>query len=452
MIPLTMVIINRSMFSVALPGIRSAFGLRADAAAWMVTSYSLPFVVFMPLYGRLADVLNKRRLLTMGVLLFAGGTIAAFLAPGLPLFVAARVLQGVGSAAVTPVSMALISDSHPPSSRGKALGTWNSIGPVCFMAGPVLAGFLVDSYGWRAMFPPVLFVALGSLATFALTVPTGSRASERFLRSFDWPGALLLAGATVGLVFYMSSRPITGVAPLRDLRLLLPALALLAAFVLQEKRALSPFVPLRVFGYTNFSAAAAAAGIRMISMGGVAVLLPLMLRDVHDLSASTIGLIMMGQAAPLLATMRLGGALADRWDRRWPVVIGASGQVVAMALAGLAGAHLAILMGALVLYGLCSGLSLAALHGNALEHVPRDESGLAAGLYSMLRFAGIMTGSALAGVVLQFGLDRRPEGPSAYLDVFLFMAAVTAVGVLLGGRMRSRPRPAPAQSARRGDR
>jgi MFS family permease len=275
------------------------------------------------------------------------------------------------------------------------------------------------------------------LASFVLTVPSESRPARQFLRSFDWAGALFLSGATVSLVFYMSSRPITGVAPLRDLRLLAAALVFLVAFVLREKRAQSPFVPLRVFGYINFSTAASAAGIRMVSMGAVAVLLPLMLEDVYGLSAKTVGLIMMVLAAPLLVTMRFGGALADRWDRRWPVVIGAAGQVLAMVLAGLLGKSLVILLGALVLHGLCSGLSLAALHRNALEHVPRDESGLAAGLYSMLRFAGIMTGSTLAGVALQFGLDRNPESPSsAYLDVFLVIAAITAVGIFLGTRIR----------------
>jgi MFS family permease len=99
------------------------------------------------------------------------------------------------------------------------------------------------------------------------------------------------------------------------------------------------------------------------------------------------------------------------------------------------------LIGALILHGLCSGLSLAALHRNALEHVPREESGLAAGLYSMLRFAGIMTGGTLAGVALQFGLDRTPGDSSAYLNVFLLIGTITAVGIFLGGRMREAPAP-----------
>ena len=127
MAPSLMVGMDHHMFGVALPSIRATFGLGADATAWASMIYSLPFMTLMPFYGRLGDGLGKRRLLSVGILLFLLGTAVLLMAPSLTWYMIGRAIQGVGTAGFVPLSIAIIAQWFAPSERGKIMGTWNSI-------------------------------------------------------------------------------------------------------------------------------------------------------------------------------------------------------------------------------------------------------------------------------------------------------------------------------------
>ena len=160
MAPTVMVVLNGSMFAVALPAIRGSFDAQADLLAWVVTGFTLSFVVFMPLYGRLGEGFGMRKPFLAGVIIFLLGTMISALAVDLRLLLVGRVIQGAGAAGVTPLAIAMISEFFPARQRGQALGTWNSVGPATGMVGPLLAGLLVDNWSWRAIFGPVLLVGL----------------------------------------------------------------------------------------------------------------------------------------------------------------------------------------------------------------------------------------------------------------------------------------------------
>ncbi|MCB0029268.1 MAG: MFS transporter, partial [Anaerolineales bacterium] len=147
MFPTLAIVMNGSMFGVALPTIRDEFLIPADTASWLAIAFSLPFMMLMPLYGRLGDELGKARLLILGVVLYAAGSTLALLANGLPLLFLGRVVQGAGSAGITPLSMAIIAERFPESVRGRAMGTWNSIAPASSIFAPTIAGYLVDHLG-----------------------------------------------------------------------------------------------------------------------------------------------------------------------------------------------------------------------------------------------------------------------------------------------------------------
>ena len=438
--PLMMMVINMSMFGVALPTIRDTFGIRADEASWLVTAYALPNVVFLPLFGRLSDGLGKRRLFLMGILVFLVGTVLNLLAVDAPLLILGRAIQGMGAAGINPLCIAIISERFPQGERGKALGTWNSVGPLAAIFGPFLGGFLVDHTGWRTIFGPVLLVGLLTLFIVQRRIPAMKRSFVQpgFLRTFDWSGVTLLSIATTALIFYTSSRPITGVEPLQDWRLLGVALLLFGGFIILEKQRSNPFVALDIFNIKNFSRASLGSGIRMFTLSSIAFLIPLYLTDVHSLSAATIGVVMTIHAGALLLTMRLGGQLADRWGSRWPVMIGSSVQVgVMIYFAWLPGVvSWGMVVAGLVCHGLGAGLSLAALHRSSMGKIAPEQGGAAAGLYSMFRFGGSVLGVALAGMVLQHGLDRSLSILGAYQLVFGFVAGVAVLGVVIGWGLR----------------
>ncbi|MBD3306797.1 MFS transporter [candidate division KSB3 bacterium] len=439
MAPMMMIVSNMSMFRLTLPTIRDTFQIQADVTAWLVTAYSLPFMLFMPLYGRLGDELGKGRLFFTGISIFLVGTAVNLVTPTLGLLFLGRAIQGIGAAGVTPLCIALITDYFPIDQRGKSLGIWNSMGPITGMAAPFLGGFLIEYVGWRTIFAFSLAAAVLSLFSVRRQVPHVYWRNSRshVLRRFDWGGVVLLSLATMLLVFYTSSRPITGIAALQDWRLLTLALLAFAGFIIWQKRGSNPFVTLAIFANTNFTLASLSAAIRMFALNGITFLMPLYLTDVHALRATSIGFLTTLHAGALLATMMIGGHLADRWNGRWPVVIGLVGQAGMIAyLAWLPGtAVLGLVIAGLAGHGMGAGLSLAALHRASMSKILPEQTGIAAGLYSMIRFSGTVLGVALGGVILQQGFDQSLAVIAAYQRVFSYLATVALCGVVLAWRL-----------------
>lgn len=424
-----------SVARVALPIIRDDFQLQADVTAWVAVAFTMSFMVLMPLYGRLSDGLGKRRLLLAGSFIFSIGTALTLLAPSLDWLIAGQVIQGLGVSGMMPLSMAMISTIFPVAEKGKALGTWSSVGPATAFLGPLVAGLLIAAWGWRAAFAPPLLVGFVALWVIYKGIPAGlSIIKPNFLRTFDWGGVALFAAAVINLVFYLSSRPITGVAPLQDWRLLLATLLLLTGFLWWEKRRPNPFVSLHIFSNKMFNRSSFCAAMRMFCMGGLSFLIPLYLVDVHGLSPAQIGGLLMINPGALALMVRFGGQMSDRWGSRWPVIIGLTIQASAMVIFSQLPDTISIWVLALALgyHGLGAGLVLAPLHQAALGNIAEAQMGAAAGLYSMLRFIGVVTGTALGGVILQHFLDLSFPAIKAYQNVFLFYAGFTCLGVIAG--------------------
>ena len=436
MAPSLMVGIDHHVFAVALPTVRAYFQLDPDMAAWASMIYTLPFMTLMPLYGRLGDGLGKRRLLLAGMVVFLAGSLLVFVAPSLTWFMAGRVIQGIGSAGFVPLGIAIVAQWFAPNERGKLLGAWNSVIPLSGLVFPFFGGLLVDGLGWRAIYPPIIAIGLAALGVVRRNIPTrGQRPVDPvFLRTFDWVGVLLLSGAMTTLLFYASSRPITGVEGLQDWRLLALSLLCFAALFVWERRQAQPYIDLALVRSRAFLAAAFSAGLRMFLMSSISFVLPLYLTDIHQLSASAVGVALALQAGMLFVISQAGGQLADRWGSRRPVLISMMGLILIMAALAVAPANLPVwliysLAGA---HGLIIGLSLAPLHRAAMQGVADQEAGAAAGLYSMIRFAGQILGVAVAGVALQRGLAQAAAPIAAYQWVFGLYAGVAAVAVMIG--------------------
>lgn len=441
MIPSMIMPLSSSMSRVALPVLRDTFQMNADVVAWTSTAFTLPFMILMPVYGRLSDGVGRRRLILAGIAIFCVGSAMATFATNLVWLMAGRAVQGFGIAGMMPLGMAFISTIFRAEERGKALGTWSSVGPLTAALGPLVAGFLVDAWGWRAAFAPPLLIGLLALLAVRQWVPAGlSTIRPKFWRSFDWVGVLLLAGTLTALLFFLSSRPITGVAPLQDWRLAVALVGLLAAFLWWENRRALPFVSLGLFRHRNFSFASVCASIRMFVMGGASFLIPLYLVDIHDFSPSYLGLMLTINPGAMALMVRFGGLAADRWGSRWPVLVGLSGQALSVFLFSQtpASAPIAVVVGLLTLHGLSVGTMLAALHQAAMSETSQLEMGTAAGVYSMIRFVGVAIGTALAGVLLQNGLEQGLSEIEAYQQVFFFVCLAGLLGIAasfgLGGR------------------
>ncbi len=435
MVPGMLMPLLSSMSRVALPIVRNDFGIAADMTAWVDAIFTLPFMFLMPVYGRLSDGVGRRRLILAGIVIFAVGTLMTVTANSLGWLMAGRAIQGVGTAGMMPLGMAMISTIFPPTERGKALGTWSSVGPTTAFVGPLLAGFLVDHYGWRAAFAPPLLIGVIALFVVYKNVPAGlSKVEPGFLYSFDWLGVALLAGATTMLLFFLSSRPITGVEPLQDWRLGGMMVLLFSLFLLWERRQRTPFVDLTLFQNRMFTLGSICGALRMVVMAGQGFLIALYLVDVHGVSAANLGTITMVSAGSMALIVRFGGQMADRWGSRWPTVLGIGGQGAVMVAFALLPASTSLWTIALILafYGQAAGFVLAALHRAAIGNISHTQMGSATGLYSMIRFAGAMIGTALCGVILQHYFDLGLPIVEAYQRAFYFLAFAALAGSLLG--------------------
>src|SRR5690606_16420741 len=146
MFPAMLMPLASAVSNVALPAIRDEFAIQADLTAWITTVFTLPFMVLMPVYGRLSDGVGKRRLILAGIVIFAIGTATTLVATDLAWLMAGRAIQGLGTAGMVPLGIALISSIFRTEERGEALGSWSSVGPMVGFVAPLAAGFLVDHW------------------------------------------------------------------------------------------------------------------------------------------------------------------------------------------------------------------------------------------------------------------------------------------------------------------
>lgn len=436
MIPAIVMPLTGWMFSVSLPVIRDDLAVDPDIAAWIATAFTLVFMILMPVYGRISDGLGKRRLLLWGLVIFAIGAVVATMSASLPMLIVGRAIQGFGISGMVPLTLALITESFPPGERGKAMGLWSTIGPLTGVIGPLLAGYVVARYGWRASFIPPIFFALISFIVIYLMIPsTGRPIQIDFLKAFDWGGVGLLAVSLTFLLFFLSSRPITGVAPLQDWRLGVITVLFFTFFILYERRQEDPFIRLNILNNRGLVIGSFSACMRMIGLsGGFGFLMPLYLADVFALDARFSGFVLMVGPGAMALVVRIAGGFADRWGSRGVVMTGFTiFGTVFYTLSRLDGTQtpLWVLVGLIAFFGMGAGLMLASLHRAALNDVSENDVGTASGIYSMIRFLGSALGAAVGGILLKRFLDQTgADSQLMYQLTYRWFVAFAGIGLL----------------------
>lgn len=373
--------------------------------------------------------------------LFLAGVLTSMFSPRFPILLLGQGIQGVGVAGMMPLGMAYISAIFQRHERGKALGTWSSVGPTVAFMGPLMAGLILSFWSWRITFLLSLVAGILALAVVILMIPAGhSNIKPEIWRRFDWVGVLLLASTVITFFAFLSSRPITGIPPLQDWRLAMLGLFFLSMLIWRENKAKSPFIELDLYRIRSFWLASVGATVRMITMGCTGLLMPLYLADLHDIQGVTLGVMLMVNPAAMSLMVRFGGQIADRWGIRRPLLIGFSSQ--AIILAGLfmlpATVPLWSLAGILAFHGLGVGTMLAALHRTALLDVGDDQANIAAGMYSLVRFVGVAIGTTIAGVLYQQFHSGGISDLQAYQFTFLCFVAAPLVGLALSFVTRQR--------------
>ena len=445
---LFMVTLDNLVVTNALVSIREDLGATLEELEWTVNAYTLSFAVFLLTGAALGDRLGRRSVFVAGLAIFTVASAAAALAPSTDALIAARALQGLGAAVITPLSLTLLSDAFAADKRGLALGIWSGVSGLGVALGPVVGGAVVEGFSWQWIF--WLNVPIGiALAPVALGALKESRGPSR---SLDVPGVALASAGLLGVVFGIVRSQELGWTSATVLGSTAAGVALLAGFVAWELRAKSPMLPMRFFSNRAFSATNGVSLAMFFGSFGAIFLLAQFFQVAQGYSPLEAGIRTLPWTAMPIFVAPIAGILSDRLGSRPLMATG-----LALQAAGLG--WLAFVTTPDVAYGLIvpgfvmAGAGMAMVFAPAanavLGAVRPEEAGQASGATNTIREVGGVLGVAVLATV--FTSNGGLVSPEAYVDGLIpavwVGAAVLAVGALVAllipGRTSREPVAAP---------
>jgi EmrB/QacA subfamily drug resistance transporter len=396
-----MVILDAAIVIVALPSIEADLGFSEQGLQWVISAYALTFAGLLLLGGRAADLLGRRRMFVVGVILFTLASLLCGLAWSPGALIAARAVQGVGAAIMTPTALSIISMTFPEGSeRNKALGIWSMMGATGATAAWLIGGPLVEGPGWEWIF--FLNIPLG-LAALALS-PVLIRESRGALssRSYDPAGALTITAALALLVYAVIEAPDVGWGDVRTILLLAGSAVLLAAFALIESRHRAPLVPLRILRSRTLVGANLVMLVFATVGFGVPFILTLYAQQVLGFSAIEFGLgtavftviAAVGSIVSQAVVLKVGFRAVAATGL---VLLGGGALVFTQVSPG--GSYIDDMLFGLLVYGAGIGPVFVTATVAALAGVAEHESGLASGLSNTAFQIGAALGVAIVTTV-----------------------------------------------------
>jgi EmrB/QacA subfamily drug resistance transporter len=437
--------LDASIAQLVLPVLERDFAVHLSAISWIVVAYTLTLAVFLPIFGRLADLYGRKMLYTMGFLLFILGSGLCGVAPGLIFLVGFRVLQAIGAALLQTNSIAIVVTAAGAEHRGRALGVQAAAQAVGLSAGPALGGFLIHMLSWRWVFwINVPFGLFGALVGWFVLPQTGALAGDR---RFDWQGALLLAPALFALLLLISEGHIWGAAsPAFAGCATLPVL-LLPLFARWERKEPAPLIDLALFRRHAFWAGNVAGLLAYALLFGMFFLMPFVFARAYHENPLIAGLRLMTIPAALGLVSPASGALYDRAGPRFGRIAGMGLCFLACVLLALtmngSAASLSPIMAGLAILGVGVGLFTSPNNSAVMAAAPAERIGQAGGILNTMRSFGTSFGVAAATAVLawQLGVTTGRTGdtlhapPPALLAAAHDVLAMFALFALLAGAL-----------------
>jgi EmrB/QacA subfamily drug resistance transporter len=437
-----------SMIGVALPSIRTDLNMSTSSLQWVVSAYVLGYGGFLLLGGRAADLFGRRRMFLISLAVFLVASGLGGLATGATVLIATRFIKGVSAAFTAPAGLSIITTSFPEgSARNKALSIYTATGATGFSLGLVFGGLLTE-LGWRWVFFLPVGVAFVALLAAVRLVPAGDRPT-RASRAFDLAGAVAMTAGMLLLVFTVVEAPRVGWASARTLVSLVGVVAIFAAFVVQERRAVAPLVRLGILRSGSLVRANLGAMSLFGGWVGFQFITTLYMQQLRGWSPLETGLaIFPGGLLVALLAPRIAPLIA-RFGVTRLIVVGMTSTVAAYALflpIGLDSRYVTAMLPTFLLAGLGFALAFGPLNIAATNGIAPEEQGLAGGLLNTsFQFGGALV---LAVVTAVNNANTGTDGsPQALLDGFHPAIAVSVIVAALGViamSFRRRPQEVPA--------
>lgn len=399
--------LGQTSVSTALPIIVGQLG-GLDHITWVITAYLLAATVGAPVMGKMGDLFGRRAVLQAGIGVFLTGAIVCALAPSMWALVAGRFVQGLGGGGLIVVAMASVADVLPPRQRGKAQGALGAVFGVSTVVGPLTGGFLAQHLSWQWIFWGNLPIALAAFAVLSLAL---ERRPPRARPSIDYLGAVLLAAALSSAVLIFSAGGVSlawasaGMAALGAVLLLS-----LAGFILTERRAKEPILPLSLFRINNFVVSNLVGLIVGGAMFGTITFVPMFMQVVKGVAPSPSGLFLTPMMLGLIGTSALAGRVMARTGR-YRLLPVFSTLILGLGMAGMATVGPQTPNWLIAVFVFVAGVGIGPVMSvsvTAIQNaVPRETVGVGTASANMFRLIGGSIGTAIFGAMFSTGLTGR---------------------------------------------
>ena len=436
-----MTILDVAIVNVAIPSIGRDLGASDSSLQWVVTAYALTFGGFLLLGGRAADLLGRRRVFLIGLVLFTAASLVCGLADSLGVLVGARAVQGIGAAIISPAALSIVTTVFEEGpDRNKALGIWGALGGSGAAVGVLLGGMLTKWVGWAWIFFVNVPVGAAVLA-LCLWIVKESRV-DNAVRSFDPLGALLSTGSLVSLVYAISKAPSVGWGALQTVVLLVVAVVVGVLFLVVETRARNPLMPLAILKVRTV----AAANVVSLLLGSIVFssffVLTLYVQQVLGWSALKSGLTFLATAGTVVLWAGVSQALVTRTGTRRVMAGGLTLMGIALLLYAQLpanGSFASDLLPGYLIFAVGMAFTFIPVSIAALAGVRSDEAGLASGLFNTNQQIGGAVGVAVVSTVATSKLTSllaagkaRPEAMTAgFTAAFWVLAGLAFAGAVV---------------------
>jgi len=443
---LFVLMLDSTIVVLALPAIERELDASSSGLQWVMNGYLLVIAALVVTGGRLGDIYGRRTIFALGLAIFAAGSVLSGAAWSEAAIIAGRIVQGVGAAAILPLSLAIVTEAFPAERQAQALGIWTAVSSLALALGPLAGGLLVD-LDWRLIFwinVPVLVV--GTAVVLVAVPETRDRTATRRL---DLAGLLILAAGLTALVLPLVESDVWGLRSAKTIGLLGTGAALMVAFWVVEHRVEQPIVDFALFRNGPYFGASAAAFALVGAYWSLMFFQPQYLQGPLGHSATATGLLILPITAPMIVISPLAGRLIARFGQR--------GLMTAGMLCGVAGlifmtqisddSGYGLVLPGYLLFGIALGLVYAPMSSAAMAAMPPEKAGIASGVLAMDRVLAGAVALAVTGAVFQNLLG--PHGfPTALARSSWVLVGLVAVGTVFTWLfVRSAPATSPEQVA-----
>jgi EmrB/QacA subfamily drug resistance transporter len=426
-----MIMLDNTVVNVAVPSIQRDLDVGLSELQWIVTGYALSFAALMLTGGKLADMLGRRRIFVIGIVIFTIASLFCGLAESGESLIAWRIVQGVGAALMNPATLAIISATFPPRQRGMAIGIWAGVSALALAIGPLVGGLLTEHLSWSwVFFVNVPVGVLGVAASYLLIDESRDMSEEQRL---DLAGLVTSGLGLFALTYGLIEANTYGWSSARIVGSFVAAAVLLGSFVILELRQRVPMLDLTLFRNGTFAGANVVILMVGLAMFGVFFFVSLYMQNILGFSAVQAGAAFLPMTVLIILVAPIAGKLSDRIGSRWLMTGGMTLLGIQLLYYSTLGttANFWDLLPALLIGGVGMALTMTPSAAAIIGSVPTDKAGVGSAVMNSMRQVGGSIGVALIGAIIaaKVGDQRSPE---AFVDGFS-TALVVASGFAFVG-------------------